>query len=331
VDNDKGNQRQDQSATPSIITCDPFLGELIQKAKKLADSDIPVLISGESGTGKELMAHLIHNNSQCQSREFFQINCASFQDNLLESELFGHVKGAFTGATKDKKGIFELADRSSIHLDEIGDMTLATQAKVLRVLQEGDLKKVGAERVSKVKIRVIASTNKNLAQEVEAGRFRRDLYYRLKGAHLQLPPLKERRCDISQLCEYFVSRHRSSPLTINPGVIDMLKEHHWPGNIRELSHVLHYACTVCQGETLGVEDLPPELFEKQDLVPQSTLETKPTQPKNTPQEHGLLDEAERLAIEDAYRKNGFNKKKTALELGISRGTLYSRLKKYNLG
>ena len=244
----------------------PAMSELYAKARMIANSDIPVLVCGESGTGKELLVEYIHANSQRKGREIQKINCAAFPESLLDNELFGHEKGAYTGADQAFQGVFERSDRSTLFLDEIGDMPLTIQAKILRVLQEQEFRRIGGKELRKVDIRFIAATNKDLPAMVAQKEFREDLYYRLNSAKFQLPPLRERRSEISQLANYFLSNFDSKAQTVihvfNPEVLTIFENYRWPGNVRELKNVVQYAASICNGSNIGKEHLPEELGAK---------------------------------------------------------------------
>ena len=300
-----------------LITADPVLLKILHKAEKLGKSDLPVLILGESGTGKELIAEWIHQCSPRAHLPMQHINCAAFSESLLESELFGHRKGAFTGADHSVLGIFESAHQSTLHLDEIGDMALSTQAKILRVLQEGEIKPLGSPQNIHVNLRIIASTNVNLKQRLEEGKFRQDLYYRLNTAILEIPPLRERKEDIPLLIQHFIRQDKSHAETkIDKGSLEKLKNYPWPGNVRQLKSAIQFALAVCSEGVLKSEDFPSEL-----LHPQTSRST------DNFDDLGL---AERQTIERVYRECQYNKKKTAEILHITRATLYKRLEKYGI-
>ena len=246
-----------------IIGRDPKMQEVFRTIRELADSNVPVLISGESGTGKELVAAAIHNEGNRGGKLLVPVNCGALPENLLESELFGHVRGAFTGAIRDKKGRFELADGGTIFLDEIGDITPAMQVKLLRVLQNGTFHRVGGEETIRVDVRVISATNKDLHDEIRAGRFREDLFYRICVVPIVLPPLRERRNDIPLLADHFTKQvaeeQGRDQLTLSPEVMNILLTHDWPGNIRELQNVIRYLMVRCREETARVQHLPENL------------------------------------------------------------------------
>ncbi len=243
-----------------IITHNAQMLETIQLAKKVAESDLSVLIEGESGTGKELFAQLIHKNSDRAQKPFVKINCAALPENLLESELFGHVKGAFTGALKDRKGRFELANGGTIFLDEIGELSPTLQAKLLRVLQQKEFERVGESVTRKVDIRIIAATNKNLEQAMAEGTFRKDLFYRLNTVRLKLLPLRERPEDILLLVQFFLEKFAPDQhFEISPSAARALKAYRWHGNVRELENVIKRAVVLAKGPTIELDDLPEEI------------------------------------------------------------------------
>lgn len=303
---------------PQINTRDPRMLEVCDNAKKLATTDLPVLITGENGTGKEVIADFIHANSLRGSRKMLKINCAAFPETLLDNELFGHEKGAYTGADSLFKGVFERADESSLFLDEIGDMPLTIQAKILRALQNHEIRRLGGNHTITVDVRFIAATNKDLNKLIREERFREDLYYRLKAAVIHIPALRERKDDIPLLIEHFLSEYsqpHSTPLKqISEAVLETFFQYQWPGNIRELKNVIHYAATVSPRNFIDLEDLPPDF----QLTPQQTA------PEN------IREEMEKNLIIKMLQKTDYNKKKTAEILNMSRKTLYSRLKKYGI-
>jgi PAS domain S-box-containing protein len=298
-----------------IISRDPKMMEVFDLIKQLADTNVPVLIQGESGTGKELVAAAIHNEGPRASRLFVPVNCGALPESLLESELFGHVKGAFTGAIRDKKGRFELADGGTIFLDEIGDVTPAVQVKLLRVLQEGKFERVGSERTLKVDVRVISASHKTMTEEVARGRFRDDLFYRLSVVPVFLPPLRERRNDIPLLVEHFLQRLAAdtgrAPVRISPEALDVMLSYAWPGNVRELQNWLQFALVKCRGDVIRAEHLPPVAGGQ---VPAS----------GRPRRRKLDAESVRQAL---LRTNG-NRVEAARALGVSRATLYRFLSEY---
>jgi len=326
-----------------IIGSSRIMHEIYKTIGRVAESDTTVLIQGESGTGKELVARAIHNHSQRKEKPFVAVNCAAIPESLLESELFGYEKGAFSGADSRKSGKFEQSSTGTILLDEIGDMSLMTQSKILRVLQDQTFERLGGKETIKVDIRVIAATNQNLEKAVNEKRFRDDLFYRLNVVTLSLPPLRERTEDIQELIEYFINRFKQevpSPVQgISPEVLRLFKSYSWPGNVRELENVLKKAFILCKSAVLTREDFP---FLK-DLEPQSDLERFekelshlleiPFQTKDRLKgelHQKIIELVERHLIEKALREVGNNQVKAAELLGINRITLRKRLKDFGL-
>lgn len=295
-----------------IVGRDHKMLEIFDLIRDLADSDAPVLIQGESGTGKELVAAAIHNEGRRANKFFVPVNCGALPESLLESELFGHVRGAFTGAIRDKKGRFELADGGTIFLDEIGDIPAATQVRLLRVLQEGTFERVGSEKTLRVDVRLISATNKDLALEIGAGRFREDLYYRLSVVPVVLPPLRERRNDIPLLVEHILKRERErtggGEITVSPEVMGVMLAYDWPGNVRELQNWIQFALVKCKGKVIKPEHLPP----RRGSPPPSPGRTKRRRRKK-------LDA---LSVRTALSETEGNKVEAARLLGVSRATLY---------
>ncbi len=294
----------------------------------VAPTEATVLILGESGTGKELVAQAIHANSPRRAAPFITVNCAALSETLLESELFGHERGAFTGATERRFGRFELAHGGTIFLDEIGELTPAAQTKLLRVLQSQEFERVGGSKTLRVDVRVLAATNKDLDAAVRAGHFREDLLYRLRVFPLTVPPLRARPDDIPLLAEHFLKRyaerHRRRLRGLTPRALDLLMRYEWPGNVRELAHSIERAVILARGEHLTPEELPPNLRAisgaPEDLPPQAS-----------PLPVGLtLKEVEREVIRKTLEHTGGNRTKAAEVLGISRATLHNKLKEYGL-
>src|SRR6187399_2387483 len=242
-----------------IIGSSTALQRVLGVVKKVAKSTTTVLVRGETGTGKELIAGATHHNSLRNNRNFVKVNCAALQENLLESELFGHEKGAFTSADKQRIGRFEQADGGTLFLDEVGDMSPSTQAKILRVLQEHEFERLGGTRTLRVDVRIIAATNRNLTQMVQEGRFREDLFYRLNVVSVEMPPLRDRKDDIGQLAEFFVRRFTGELKKriegMHPDALKLLQRHNWPGNIRELENVIERACLLADGPMVNAGDL----------------------------------------------------------------------------
>lgn len=295
---------------------------------KIKFADSTVMIQGENGTGKELIAKSIHYNSHRKDKNFVIQNCSAFNDNLLESELFGHVKGSFTGALKDKKGLFEMADKGTFFLDEIGDTSPQMQVKLLRVLQEGTFTPVGATEMRKVDVRIVAATNKNLREMVENGTFREDLFYRLNVINIRVPPLRERKEDIPVLVDYFLTK--ASEVSSKPKkqlmgrAIEKLYDYAWPGNVRELQNEIERACVLAGDDgKISHEALSPKILEITEKVKVQGARL-----------HGKLKDAledlEREMIKEGLRRTGWNKSKLAKELGISRAGLIMKVEKYEL-
>ncbi|MEZ5357539.1 MAG: sigma-54 dependent transcriptional regulator [Candidatus Zixiibacteriota bacterium] len=308
----------------NIIGTSKSIRDLKVVVDRIASTDIAVLISGESGTGKELFAKVIHHHSDRRKKAFVPINCSAIPENLLESELFGYNKGAFTGAYSTKKGLFEEADGGTIFLDEIGDMPFQLQAKLLRVLQEKELRPVGSNTSKTIDVRVIAASNADLATMVRESRFREDLYYRLNVMPLHIPPLRERPEDIPALTDYFlknISREYDRPhLTISADGLELLLKHTWPGNVRELENTLKRASALSRRNTIQYEDI---IF----ISPRETCLT--TQPASSGRPRSL-QETQKQQILTSLEENDWNYSMTANQLGIGRTTLWRKIKKYNL-
>ncbi len=293
--------------------------QVFRLIEQVAPTDATVLITGESGTGKEMAARALHGLSPRRDQPFEAVNCAALPETLLESELFGHVRGAFTGAIKDRLGRIETAESGSLFLDEIGEMPATLQAKLLRFLQERDFQRVGESRTRRADVRILAATNRDLLQEIEAGRFRHDLYYRIKVIPLHLPPLRERSSDLPLLATRLlatISEDRGrSGLTFTPPALARLSAYAWPGNVRELVNVIEYAVALAPGRRIRAEDLPPELADQPI-------------PRYRPESVIADDEAGR--IRDALSRSNGNRSQAARALGMSRVTLYRKMKKYGL-
>ena len=289
----------------------------------VAETDATVLIAGETGTGKELVARAIHYNSSRKTRPFLKVDCAALTETLLESELFGHERGAFTGAVKSRAGRFERAHSGTLFLDEVGNIPLNIQAKLLRVIQDQEFERVGGEEVLKVDVRIIAATNSNLTEAVKAGTFRRDLYYRLNVVTIEVPPLRERREDIPLLANHFLktyAKKNDKPiLGLSAQAVEKLMEWHWPGNVRELENAIERAVVLCRGNTIEPGDI---------LLPSIATSTEPTK-WNSLQE--AVDATERQVLEQTLRECNGDPTEAAHRLKISRATLYNKLKKYRIG
>ena len=306
----------------------PLMRAVFQTIEKVAPADISVHISGESGTGKELVARAIHARSKRAAGPFVKVNCGALTETLLESELFGHEKGSFTGAVKRKLGRIELADKGTLFLDEVGDMTPGLQLKLLRVLQEREFERVGGEETIRVDVRVLSATHRDLKKEVEAGRFREDLFYRLHVVPCNVPSLRERREDVPLLVQHFVEKlgPRTNPAVhgIDDAALARLCAHAWPGNVRELENAVEQALVFASGSNIDVASLPGFLREG---TPESTLAV-PSGNMSLPE---ILEDLERQLIQRAYDKTGGVKTETARLLGIKTSALYYKLEKYGIG
>jgi two-component system nitrogen regulation response regulator NtrX len=300
---------------------------------RAAPTSATVLIQGESGVGKELVARTIHRNSLRSRERFVQVNCAAIPEELIESELFGHEKGSFTGATEKQIGKFEQADRGTIFLDEIGDMSPKTQAKVLRVLQEGEVERLGSARTIKVDVRVIAATNKNLEEEIERGRFREDLYFRLAVIPIHVPPLRERPEDIPLLVRHYMesfSRENNlRPSRITPAALDALQRHRWKGNIRELRNTVE-RLIIMTGGTIDVPDLAGILRAPDQAAPAPGKGVVEGDAARSGTLREFKDSAERAFLVAKLRDNGWNISKTAEVIDTPRSNLYKKLEQYQI-
>ena len=309
----------------NIIGRSPVMLKIFETLSLVAPSDATVLINGESGTGKELIAGALHHNSNRKEGPFIKVNCAALHENLLESELFGHEKGAFTGADSQRLGRFELASGGTLFLDEIGDMSLQTQAKILRVLQEGELERLGGTKTISVDVRLVATTHKNLTAMVEEGSFRQDLFFRLSVVPIELPSLRERIEDIPALADFFLERYskknKKDIKAFHPQTLMLLARYPWPGNIRELENTIERAVILCLGEQISPRELPPQILPDDfDLTSVSS---------STP--GGLtLKDMEREAIRVTLEQADGNKTRSAKLLGIARQTLLNKIKEYGL-
>jgi two-component system NtrC family response regulator len=318
----KGQLKRASHAPQLFGVSKPFK-DMMTLVGKIATTDATVLISGDSGTGKELIAKTLHYQSNRAENEFIAINCAAIPRDLLESELFGHVRGAFTGAVKDKTGKFELADGGTLFLDEIGELAVDLQAKLLRALQEKIIEPVGSERHIEVDVRVIGATNLNIEERVREGKFREDLYYRLNVIPIRIPGLSERIDDIPILIKEFV--HRMSPhdhIDISPKLIDSLRSYSWPGNIRELENLVERMMVLRKSDQLTPRDLPPDFgrFNPKPEKSTSDLQTG----------HVTFHEAEEKLIRDALNRCGWNRTRASRYLNMPRHVLVYRMKKYGI-
>jgi len=320
--------------TDGIVGSHYRIRAVFDQLQKVSGSSSTVLITGESGTGKELIARAIHRHSPRRDRPFVGVSCAAIPDTLIESELFGHERGAFTGAVGRRQGLFEAADKSTLFLDEIGELSPAMQAKVLRALQEREIRRVGGREDLKVDVRIIAATNKQLEAEVAAGRFREDLYYRLNVVTIALPPLRERSTDIDQLAEVFIARACAEagrpPMALTRAARQLLMQYHWPGNVRQLEAVLQRAVLLAGGPAIDSPDLPVEV----------RFSTLPSRPRDAGEEAGHrfplppqginLEEVERDFLVQAMERSGGVIAKAAKLLGLSYRTLQYRLEKFQI-
>ncbi len=312
----------------AMVGQSPQMRAVFQSIEKVAPADISVHIQGESGTGKELVARAIHGRSKRSAGPFVKVNCGALTETLLESELFGHEKGAFTGAIKRKLGRVELADKGTLFLDEVGDMSPALQLKLLRVLQEREFERVGGEVTIKVDVRVISATNRDLKKEVEAGRFREDLFYRLHVVPCHVPSLRERREDIPPMVTHFIAKH--GPRTnaevkgIDDAALARLCTYHWPGNVRELENAIEQALVFATPPMIGPAALPAFLRE-------GSTESMLAVPSGSMSLPEILEDLERQLIQRAYDKTGGVKTETARLLGIKTSALYYKLEKYGIG
>jgi two-component system response regulator PilR (NtrC family) len=312
----------------SIIGSSPAMQRIFDVVAQVADTKANILISGESGTGKEMVARAIHGIGERRSLPFIAVNCAAIPENLLESELFGHVKGSFTGAVQSKTGLFESADKGTLFLDEIGDLTLSLQVKLLRVIQEKSIRRVGGTDDRRVDVRIIAATNRRLDEEIAAGRFREDLYYRLNVIDIAMPPLRERRDDIPLLVAHFVekyARELGKPVEgVSEEALNRLVEYRFPGNVRELENVIERAAALSSGPTIGLELLPPAVLNP---------EVAPPSPRISPEGvnlEELMADYERGLLLEALGPAGGVKKRAAQLLGISFRSFRYRMEKLGL-
>jgi two-component system response regulator HydG len=317
-----------EEADVEIVGESESIQAIFERIEKVAPADSTVYIHGESGTGKELIAKSIHENSPRADGPFVKVNCASLAESLLESELFGHEKGAFTGADERRLGRFELADGGTIFLDEIGDISPNTQIKLLRVLQEHEIERVGGEKTIPIDVRVITATNKDLEQEVDEGRFREDLFYRLHIIPIEVPPLRERRTDIPLLVDHFIDRladrTRSQVDDIAPDALEALKVYEWPGNVRELENSIEHALVFAEGDRITVSDLPPAVTGQRG---EEVLELPDDEDRSLPE---ILEALEKKLIVRAFRDADGVKTETARNLGIKTSALYYKLEKYEI-
>jgi len=317
---------QPQVTFQNIIGTSPAIQRVFDLIQKVADTDSNILITGETGTGKELAAKAIHNLSRRREKPFQPINCGSLAEGVLESELFGHVKGAFTGAVATRKGLIEVADGGTIFLDEIAETTPAFQVKILRVLQEGDFLRVGDPQPIHVDLRILAATNRDLEKAVERREFRQDLYYRLKGIAIHLPPLRERAEDIPLLAYHFLKKYRGNRKAelIDPQAIKALMAYKWPGNIRELEHVIEYALSMAEGDTIRVTDLPEEFLARvaDKVTVQDNWMSSPF--------GKAKEEFEKFYISHILEESDWNVSEASRKAQMFRQNLQQKIRKYGL-
>lgn len=311
-----------ESGFHGIIGESPPVQRMFELIESVSRSDAPVLILGQSGTGKELAARAIHDSSLRKNKPFIKVNCAALNENLLESELFGHVKGAYTGADRTRMGRFEAAHGGTILLDEIGDIPLSIQVKLLRVLEEREIERVGDHRQIPVDVRIITATNKNLEKLIEKGNFREDLFFRINVFPITCPSLAERRDDIPMIVQSFIDQHVNKAgkriLGLTSGAMEILMNYSWPGNVRELRNAIDYAFVLCSGEWIGIEHLPPKIIAGED-----------SSPGGTPAEN-REDHQERERLIRILKKTGGNQSEAARMLNVSRVTIWKRIKKYDI-
>ncbi|MBW7863885.1 MAG: sigma-54-dependent Fis family transcriptional regulator [Candidatus Hydrogenedens sp.] len=306
---------------PGVVAQSAAMQAVLRECALAAPSEARLLVTGESGAGKEVVADIIHQWSTRAEGPLVKVNCAAIPENLLESELFGHEKGAFTGAHARRLGRFEEADGGTLLLDEIGEMSPALQAKLLRVTQDGTFNRVGSNAEQRVNVRILAATNRDLEREVAEGRFREDLYYRLNVMEIAVPPLRARRADIVPMALRFAEAHSSGKARFSPGALAAMEAHDWPGNVRELRNAMERAALLARGGVILAEHLPAR-------VQQAAAAARPEPAEEAPPTGGQMEDIERAAILRALREHRFNRSETARALGISRRTLTYRLREY---
>jgi len=317
-------QLDKQFSFEGIIGSSSEMARILKIVRQVADSKITVLIVGDSGTGKDLIAHAIHRNSPRKGKPLLISNCAAYAEGVLESELFGHVRGAFTGASGDRRGVFEEADGGTLFLDEVGDMPQSMQAKVLRAIENGEIVRVGSNKPVRVDVRLIAATNQDLRQKVNDGSFREDLYYRLNQVTLRVPPLRNRREDVPLLIDHFIKRaneeHGKQVEGITPEAVRRLTSYHWEGNVRQLQNTISAMVVLAENATLDVGDIPDPIRGSTEIVPVG----------KTGLAGRTLEEIERVAITETLKLTQGNRERAAKVLGIGARTLYRKLKEYGL-
>jgi DNA-binding NtrC family response regulator len=315
-------QLSQQFGCREFVGMSPQILRVFEVLEKVIPTRSNILILGESGTGKGLIAEIVHCNSQRKDRPFISINCSAIPENLLESELFGYRKGAFTGAASDKKGLITMADQGTLFLDEIGDMPLGLQAKILKVLESGEVLPVGETKSKFVDVRLVAATNKNLEEQIEKGLFREDLYYRLNVIEVKIPPLRERKEDIEVLARHFVEKYsrenQKKVVGITEEAMDVLIQYPWPGNIRELRNIVERAVVLAGSEKIGLGELPDRLKRLDGPRSARTLKER-------------LEYYEEKILRDVLQSNDWDKERSATELGVDLATLYRKIKKLGIG
>lgn len=321
ADVDPGDYQPDRFVSKS-----PAMQKIFKLIGKIAPSDVTVLIEGETGTGKELVANAVEYHSRRREKPFVKVNCSAIPEGLLESELFGHEKGAFTGAHQQRRGRFELADGGTLFLDEIGEMSPALQSKILRVLEQGEFQRVGGKETLRVDVRVIAATNRNLQEEVKSGRFRKDLFFRLQVVHIVIPPLRDRHEDIPALVNHFLKKHGGKKdLLATRQVHSLLKDYDWPGNVRELENVIERAVVLAQGRYITLEHIS---------LPSVSIIEGATNYRASDMSslalHDILEKVEHDVVLAALQRARWNKTRAAKLLKISRRVLFTKIKEHNL-
>jgi DNA-binding NtrC family response regulator len=307
---------------PALLGRTPAMTQVYKQIAHAASADAPVLIIGESGTGKELVARAIHQHGNRSAKPFVPINCGALTETLLESELFGHIKGSFTGAVTDAKGVFQTAHTGTVFLDEVGEMSPALQVKLLRVLQEGEVRPVGSSRAVRTDVRILAATNVDVERAVAEGKFRQDLYYRLGVVIINLPPLRERREDIPLLIERFLkgaSAKAMKQVDLTPAAVEALASYHWPGNVRELENMIERLVVFSRGSRIDVGDLPPTVTPRAPVLEKRLFDDLPT-----------LEEIERRYLLHVLEQVGHNRTRAAEVMGIDRRTLYRMAERFGI-
>ena len=314
-------QLSQQLGFKEFIGASPQILQVFEVLEKVIPTRSNILVTGESGTGKGLVAEIVHSNSQRKDKPFISINCSAIPENLLESELFGYRKGAFTGAVADKKGLIPMADEGTLFLDEIGDMPLGLQSKILKVLETGEVMPLGETKSRYADVRLIAATNKDLEEQIRKGLFREDLYYRLNVIEVRIPPLRERREDIEVLSRHFLQKYsrenNKKVLAINDEAMEVFASYSWPGNIRELRNVIERAVVLAGGETIGLAELPERIKASESGRPGQGLRDR-------------LEQYEEKLIRDVLQASKWSKEETARELGVDLATLYRKIKKFGI-